>query len=98
MTVENAKPRINIGKVADWLSERATTTKCPFCDSEHWSAVNGPGFVGSALPYGDGKGDMYMGGYPVLALLCRKCNFVRNIALTPDFLEQVIEDAPVAAE
>lgn len=97
MALENAKPRINIEKLALWLGERTTTTKCPFCECLNWSAINGSGHVGSALPYGDGRGDMYMGGYPVLALACRNCNFVRTIALTPSLLE-IIEEPPIAAE
>ena len=98
MSVENVKPGINIGKLAEWLAERTTTTKCPFCDNHNWSAVNGAGHVGSALPYGDGKGDMYMAGYPLVALVCRNCNFVRNIALTPSLLEIVAEDPQSASE
>ena len=98
MSVENTKPRINIEKVAEWLNERTSTTKCPFCEGVHWSAVNGSGFVGSVIPFGDGKGDMYMGGSPVLSLVCRKCNFVRNIALTPALLEIVLEGEQIATE
>ncbi len=98
MALENAKPGINIEKLAGWLAERTTSSKCPFCSNHNWSAVNGSGHVGSALPYGDGKGDMYIGGYPVLALVCKNCNFVRNIALTPSLLEIVIEDSRIAPE
>jgi len=98
MTVENKKPRINIHKMAAWLGERCKTSECPFCKGTRWEAVNGAGFVGSAIPYGDGKGDMYMGGYPVLILVCPTCNFMRNIALTSEVLEIVLEDEHRAAE
>lgn len=34
---------------------------------------------------------MYMSGVPVLPLICKKCKFVRTIALTDDFLQEVLE-------
>lgn len=98
MTVQNRKPRIDITKVATWIGEVTTTTKCPFCPSTAWSAINGADFVGCALPYGDGKGEMYMVGTPVLAMFCKQCNFVRTIALTPEVLTRVLEEEPSASE
>lgn len=94
MTVENSKPRIDIKKFALWMSEVTNNSKCPFCQNEYWSAINGASFVGCALPFGDGKGDMYMTGTPVLPLVCKTCNFVRNVALTPELLERVLEEEP----
>lgn len=91
MTVENRKPRINIKKLGDWIDANTATAECPFCKESGWSAANGADFVGCAIPFGDGKGDMYMSGFPVLPLICRKCNFVRNIALTPGLLEKILE-------
>lgn len=94
MTVENRKPRIDILKFATWMGEVTKSSKCPFCQSEYWSAINGADFVGCALPYGDGKGDMYLAGTPILPLVCKQCNFVRTIALTPDLLARVLEEEP----
>lgn len=97
MTVENGRPRINIGKVADWLAGRGASSECPFCRHTRWEAVNGSGHIGNAVPYGsDGKGDMYLGGYPILLLMCGKCNFVRPLALTPELQASVIEGEPSA--
>lgn len=98
MTVENRKPRIDIKKMGNWLTERCKTSECPFCKGTRWEAVNGADVTGNAIPYGDGKGDMYMVGYPVLILVCPTCHFLRNIALTPDVLEVVLEDEHRAAE
>ncbi|MNE02296.1 hypothetical protein D3C76_818020 [compost metagenome] len=98
MTVENSKPRIDIQKMAAWLNDRCKTSECPFCKGLRWEAVNGSQFVGNAMPYGDGKGDMYLGGFPTLILRCHTCNFMRNIALTPEVLEIVLEDEHRASE
>lgn len=98
MSVENPKPRINIDKFAKWLNENTKSSKCPFCQGIHWEAINGSQYVGCALPYGDGLGDMYMSGYAVLPLVCAKCKFVRNIALTKELLELTLEDEQVAPE
>ncbi|WP_223466207.1 hypothetical protein [Pseudomonas sp. GL-RE-26] len=98
MTVENRKPRINIEKMSEWLNARIKTNECPFCKQTRWEAINGTAFVGCAIPYGDGRGEMYLGGYPVLPLICTTCNFVRNIALTSEVLEQVLEDEQIATQ
>lgn len=93
MTLENGRPRIDIGRVAEWLTERGASSECPFCRNTRWEAVNGSGHIGNAFPYGsDGKGDMYFGGYPVLLLMCSRCNFVRPVALTPELQALVVEE------
>lgn len=98
MTVENRKPKINIQKLGAWLSERTVTEECPFCKTSGWTAINGSDFLGCAMPYGNGEGDMYMTGVPMLALICRKCHFVRNIALSPSLLKAVLEEGADAVQ
>lgn len=98
MSVGNPKPRINIEKFGEWLQKKTTNSECPFCKGRHWEAINGSQYVGCAMPYGDGYGDMYMTGYAVLPLVCTKCNFVRNIALTKDLLDLTLEDEQLASE
>ena len=98
MSVGNPKPRINIEKFAQWLKEKTKTSECPFCKGNHWEAINGSHYVGCAIPFGDGRGDMYMSGYPVLPLVCAQCKFVRNVALTEELLELTLEDEQIAPE
>ncbi|MGA4640571.1 MULTISPECIES: hypothetical protein [Stutzerimonas stutzeri subgroup] len=95
MSVENQRHRINIARMAEWLGKRGVN-QCPFCKKEQWEAVNGSTFVGSAIPFGDGEGDMYMAGLPVLLLTCMNCYFVRPISLKKDLLDLVLEkdDSP----
>ncbi len=97
MTVENAQPRINIQRVAQWLGEKGAASECPFCKNIRWEAVNGSAYVGNAIPFSpDGKGDMFISGYPVLLLMCSRCNFVRHLALTPELHAFVVEGEPSA--
>lgn len=96
MAVEEQKeePRkIDLAKLNAWIRENTTNGKCPFCDTNSWSVPNAPGVLGVALPWGDGKGDMYMTGLPVLPITCKKCFFVRQISLTEENLEKILEDS-----
>lgn len=92
MAIENLKPRISIVKLSNWLNTHTKTSECPFCSCNKWEAINGPNYVGCAMPYGDGEGEMYLEGLPILPLVCAECRFVRSIALTKELLEQVLED------
>lgn len=96
MTVENKRPKINIAKMAEWLGKKGGS-QCPFCKHEQWEAVNGSTFVGSAIPFGDGEGDLYMAGLPVLLLICKNCYFVRPVSLKKDLLELVIDKDDAAS-
>lgn len=91
MSVENTKPRINAKKLEAWLNAHCKSNECPFCKEADWTVVSAHNFVGCALPFGDGKGDMYMTGIPIVPLLCKKCYFIRNIALIPSLLNEVLE-------
>lgn len=92
MSVENPKPRINIEKFAEWIRENTKTSACPFCSGTRWEAINGAHYVGCAMPFGDGEGEMFMSGIPVLPLVCAGCKFVRNIALSKELLALTLED------
>lgn len=99
MSIE-AKPsprKLNLDKFNKWIRDNSISNVCPFCQTSDWSVPVDTGILGCALPWGDGRGDMYMTGLPILPLTCKKCFFVRSIALDQSFMNLVTEDPQDAA-
>lgn len=85
---------INLKKLGAWLDERKAKSACPICDQKGWSMLNDGWHVGNAIPFGDGKGDMFIRGFPVLTMFCNNCHFVKQIALDKRLLAEVSNDEP----
>lgn len=95
MSIQSQPPkarRVNLAKFDDWLKKNTSSCKCPFCQGEDWILPNSDTLVGCAIPWGNGTGDMYMTGMPVLPLVCKKCLFVRPISLTRELQAEVLEE------
>lgn len=89
--------RISLTKLGAWLEENRISSKCPFCSTNSWTVPQNETVVGCAIPWGDGWGEMFTGGMPVIAMVCNKCFFVRQLALDRglrDIVGEVIENAP----
>ncbi|MHA7916481.1 hypothetical protein [Alloalcanivorax xenomutans] len=94
MSKEPPKPKIDARKLGVWLDSRGAKVECPICGHKKWSALTGANHVGNVLPYGNGEGQQYMDGFPILTLFCQNCLFIKNIALTEELLAEVRSDEP----
>jgi len=92
MRADRPTTRLDIQKLGTWLDSRKAKTNCPICSHKKWLALNGEGYIGNALPYGDGTGEMYPTGFPILTLFCQNCHFVKSIAITDDLLGEITSD------
>lgn len=90
--------RISLAKLTVWINENKISNKCPFCETSEWTVPQNDTILGCALPWGDGKGDMFMTGMPVIVLVCNKCFFVRPMALDRGLREIITEEIDNATQ
>jgi hypothetical protein len=84
--------KIDLAKLSSWMDQHSISSKCPFCESTSWTVPQNDSIVGNAFPWGDGWGDMFMTGMPVISMVCNKCYFVRTMALDRGLREIVAGD------
>lgn len=93
---ENKKFRISLSKLTAWVEENQISSNCPFCGTSSWTVPQNSTIIGCAFPWGDGWGEMFTGGMPVVPLVCNKCFFVRSMALDRglrDIIAEEVENA-----
>jgi hypothetical protein len=95
--VKSSPRKLSLEKFNKWIEENKISNTCPFCQTNDWSVPVDTGILGCALPWGDGCGEMYMTGLPILPLTCKKCFFVRPIVLSNSLVSLVTEDPEDAA-
>jgi len=84
--------------LASFLKSKGAKNECPLCESTSWSipTPTSGNIVGLTIPWGNGEGEMYMQGLPVLPLFCNQCYFVKQLALVGDLKEFVVTISPKA--
>lgn len=92
MSEQPIRRRINIGKVQEFFDSREISMECPICKTSQWNIPNAHSAGGNALPWGTGAGDMFMTGLPLLVMICKKCNFIRQHSLLEDSIPGAIEE------
>ncbi len=95
MAVDATAPKkevLNIPKLNAWMSEISASATCPFCKTDAWEIAIPEGVCSSALAWCNARGELFMSGLPVIPLICKKCRFVRPIAIHESVREAIFDE------